>query len=148
MPTLKHPHVERFAQALFLAANNGQYARYAAAKEVGYAPSTARVLAARPDVKARVEELKEAAAKGVVNTVHDRLELLTKIARHEIEIPVSAGHVISAIAEQNKMEGSYAPVKSQIDITEKVMNIVFVLPSGTKVTPKELAEGQVKGGSE
>lgn len=41
----------------------------------------------------------------------------------------------------DRVEGKVAD-RHEMNIIEKVMNIVFVLPSGTKVTPKELAEGQ------
>ena len=83
-------------------------------------------MAARPEVKARIEELKELSAITTINTVNKRLEILSQIANHEIEAPVTAGHVIMAISEHNKMEHTY-----EIAPTVNV-KIAFVVGKGYK----------------
>ncbi len=104
MPTLANPRLERFAQALLMTL--GQYPAKAG-KAVGYTPATARSMAARPEVKARVQELKELSAVVVIADEQERRRILTTIARHPIETPVSAGHQIAAVSEMNKMEHIY-----------------------------------------
>lgn len=47
---------------------------------------------------------------------------------------------IQAIAELNKMEGEYAAEKHEV-LTEVIHRMVFILPDGTEVTPKELSSG-------
>ena len=69
-----------------------------------------------------------------VAIVVDRLKLLSEIARHRIEAPVTAGHRIAAIAELNKLEGSYPPERHLI-AGEVVLRIVRdELPAGTSNT--------------
>ena len=108
MPALKNPRIERFAQALFTSDK-----RYPASAglTVGYCPAYSRSLAARPDVRMRLEELKEASASKLTMSVKEREERLSEIARQKIDVPVTAAQVTGAIAELNKMGGDYAPEK-------------------------------------
>ena len=75
-----------------------------------------------------------------VAITRERLQLLTSIARHNIELPVSAGHITGAVAEMNRMEHIYEerPIAPGL-----IQNFVFVLPDGTKVTPKALIDGSI-----
>ena len=71
---------------------------------------------------------------------YKRKEVLAEIALHRTETPVSAGHRIAAIKEINLMEHIYDG--SQPLAGEIINNFVFVLPSGTKITPRALIEGE------
>lgn len=134
MPTLKHPRLERFAQALF--ANNSKFVSEAG-KVVGYTPGLSRAMAARPDVKMRVEELKQLSANAVIANESERRAVLTKIIRHDIELPVSAGHITQAIAEINKMEHIYQDAPGNQD--NRTLNII-VLNKETKGLIAGIAE--------
>ncbi len=75
----------------------------------------------------------------------ERIELLSKIARREIEMPVSAGHIVSAISEINKMlEKQEQP---QISQDNRTLNIIVIdseakeLISKVKERTQKLIEG-------
>ena len=109
--------------------------------KAGYSPDSqvAQVIATenlrKPLIVARLAAL-EATRPPSVATVHatvsERLELLTKIARHEIETPVSPGHITQSIAELNKMEHIYETGGNIRDI-----NVIFVIGKGYKDVPLE-----------
>lgn len=69
----------------------------------------------------RLNELRATIASPAIATVTERLEILTKIANHAIEMPVSASHVIQAISEHNKMEHIYEPETRNVYQDIKVM---------------------------
>ena len=98
--------------------------------QAGYSPNFASENAANllknTKVQERLAQLQasipptEAQAIAIVS---ERLRLLTEIARHGIETPVSPGHKIMAVAEINKMLGDYAPERHAF-IGEVTLRIV------------------------
>ncbi len=110
-----------------------------------YAPAIIDIhacqLAAQDKVKVRIAELSALADERAVAPVAERRELLSKIARHPIEMPVSAGHKLAAIAELNKMGGDYAPERKQVDLN---VDVHFVIGKGygqvVDSTAKELTD--------
>jgi phage terminase small subunit len=108
MPVLKNARHESMAQAL--AKGKTADEAYALA---GYKPDrgNASRLTANDSIRARVEEIKARAAEKAEWTAADRLSALKDIFDREAEgDPRTA---IAAIAEANKMQGSYAPVKRE-----------------------------------
>lgn len=104
--------------------------------------------AKQQEIKARVAELDTAAAiearKKAIMTADERKEYLTKLVNGEIkakrpfviggkimEYPEEPTHSdrIKAIAELNKMEGDYAPVKSEVNIPS-LQNIIMIPQPG------------------
>ena len=83
----------------------------------GYSPKTAGVIGYetlnKPQIVERLSELSESVT--VINRFEneaialkeERMRLLSEIAKHKVETPVSAGHRIQAISELNKMEHIY-----------------------------------------
>ena len=61
---------------------------------------------------------------------HERLVILSEIAKHQIESAVSAGHKIAAIREANLMEGVYQEALSGYN-DNRTTNII-VLDGSTK----------------
>ena len=59
----------------------------------------------------RLYKLAEAPLISNVANLDERMAILAEIARHKIELPVSAGQKLAAVAEMNKVEGTYAPTK-------------------------------------
>lgn len=111
MPVLKNAKHEAFAQAV--AKGKTQDEAYAA---IGFKPhrQNAHRLMTRDDVKARVLEIKNRVAEKAEWSAADRLAMLKRIATaHEKK---DARVAVSATAEANKMQGSYAPVKQEIDL--------------------------------
>lgn len=98
--------------------------------KAGYSPHLASThttnILRNAKVQARLQQLQAEIVPDpeiVKAVIREKLEILTEIARHGIEMPVSAGHKITAIAEMNKMEGHYAPEKHAIigDITIRII---------------------------
>lgn len=90
----------------------------------------------KPAIVARLQELHAETvpcpeiANAAVAVVKERLQILTRIARHKIETPVSAGHINQSIAELNKMEHIYEPGGNIRDV-----NVVFIIGRGYKDVP-------------
>ena len=99
-----------------------------AAIEAGYSPKTADVIAVenlrKPSIAARIEALREGVVNNAYANYEERLKILTKIARHDAETPVSPGHITQAVSELNKMEHIY-----ETGATRDV-NVVFVIGKG------------------
>ena len=108
MPVLKNARHEAFAQALA----KGMTATDAYA-EAGYKGdrTAASRLSTNVNVGQRVSEIKNRVAEKAEWTAADRLSALKSIFDREAE--KDARVAISAIAEANKMQGSYAPVKRE-----------------------------------
>lgn len=128
---------EAFCVNYFLKKNATQ-----AAIAAGYSKNSAGVIGEenlrKPEIQERLKELNDAAvipAEVAVASVIERKQLLTAIARHNIEKPVTAGHVIAAAKELNLMEHVYEDRGTGNEI---VNNFLFVLPDGRKLTPGEL----------
>lgn len=108
MPVLKNARHEAFAQALSTGMSRDQ-----AYAKAGFKPhrQNAHRLMTKDDIQRRVEELTEKAADKAEWTAADRLVSLKSIFDREAEKDPRTG--ISAIAEANKMQGSYAPSKHE-----------------------------------
>lgn len=108
MPVLKNARHEAFAQALA----KGMTATDAYA-EAGYKGdrTAASRLSTNVNVSQRVSEIKNRVAEKAEWTAADRLSALKTIFDSHAE--KDARVAISAIAEANKMQGSYAPVKRE-----------------------------------
>lgn len=108
MPVLRNAKHEAFAQAL--AKGRSQEDAYA---DAGFKPhrQNASRLMTNDDVRRRVEEIKGRIAEKAEWTAADRLSALKTIFDSHAE--KDARVAISAIAEANKMQGSYAPVKRE-----------------------------------
>ncbi|MCF6371068.1 terminase small subunit [Rhizobium halophilum] len=108
MPVLKNARHETVAQAL--AQGKTAIEAYAAA---GFKPnrSHASRLVAKGNIRARVEEIKGRVAEKAEWTAADRLQALKTIFDSHAE--KDARVAISAIAEANKMQGSYPPQKRE-----------------------------------
>ena len=89
----------------------------------------------------------ELAEKNILSTA-ERMEMLSKIAKGEVKIKkpfVIAGKIMEypsepdhadrtkAIAELNKMDGSYAPAKTETTITDTRPPSTVTMPDGTKI---------------
>ena len=124
---------DAFCNFVFLSHNATQ-----SAKDAKYSPRTAYIqgfeLLRNPKIQARLAVLQQAAippeavANAAIALVSERMALLSAIARHKVEIPVSAGHKVTAIAELNKMEGAYPPEKHIV----ANYNVRFVIGKGYK----------------
>lgn len=112
----------------------------AAAKIAGYSPKTAYSIGQRllknVEIQRRLAVLQSAVTNAVIAAPSRRLEILTKIAEHKIETPVSAGHITQAVSEMNKMEHIYEPGGNIRDV-----NVVFVIGRGYANQP-QLKEGK------
>jgi len=106
VPVLRNAKHEAFAQAL--AKGRSQEDAYA---DAGFKPhrQNASRLMTNDDVRRRVEEIKGRIAEKAEWTAADRLSALKSIFDREAE--KDARVAISAIAEANKMQGSYAAAK-------------------------------------
>ena len=116
MPPLKNPRRERFCLEYVRTGNATQ-----SWISAGYAPANAdghaAVAVVNRSIKARIAELRkplEAGAHTDILSIAERKELLSALGKRKPEVPISAGHVLGAIAELNKMEGTYAPMKQDI----------------------------------
>jgi phage terminase small subunit len=109
MPVLKNTRHEAFAQAL--AKGMTATDAYAAAGYKGDRTAASR-LSTNVNVSQRVGEIKSRVAEKAEWTAADRLSALKSIFDREAE--KDARVAISAIAEANKMQGSYAPSKSEL----------------------------------
>lgn len=108
MPVLRNSKHEAFAQAL--AKGGTADDAYAAA---GFSPhrSNAARLSAKDSIRARVAEIKSRVADKAEWSAADRLIALKAI--YDASAKEDRRTAISAIAEANKMQGSYAPSKHQ-----------------------------------
>ena len=83
-----------------------------AAIKAGYSKNTAVVIASQNltklNVKNRLQELRDKTESSKVMNIRERKEVLTLIGRF------GGKSSIGAIAELNKMDGAYAPIKSEI----------------------------------
>lgn len=108
MPVLKNARHEKFALALA----NGKTATDAY-EEAGYKPDRhhAARLATKGHITTRIEEIKSRVAEKAEWTAADRLISLKSI--HDASLSEDRRTAIAAIAEANKMQGSYAPTKQE-----------------------------------
>ena len=123
MPVLENPRHEQFAQSLAAGLSQRKAYRAAYPSSVKWKDTTVDAkacnLAKTDKVKARYEELKEAAANaagGAVMTRNEKRELLAKMAR-DIELPIADRQ--RAIDLDNKMEDEYT---SNVKLSGNVNN--------------------------
>lgn len=138
MPVLKNARHEKFAQALA----SGKTATEAMEASGFSDPRNSTRLTKNDEIAARVEEIKSRASEKAEWTAADRLLALKEI--FDISVKDDARVAISAIAEANKMQGSYAPVKqdhTSSDGSMKPPTLIQIVPvasnndhSPTKVT--------------
>ena len=64
---------------------------------------------------------------------HERLVILSEIAKHQIESAVSAGHKIAAIREANLMEGVYQEATTGY-IDNRTVNIIVSSDKAKELT--------------
>jgi len=113
MPILKNSRHEKFCLALVRGMSQTD-----AAIEAGYSPKWAVTMAHRLSRKdyiiKRREELSKLAQSKTIMTVKQRKERLSELAKEPIKQPATAREVVQSIAELNKMEGEYAPTKTEL----------------------------------
>lgn len=125
MPKLSG-RIEEFCHKMLISSS-----QTAAARESGYslksAANKASDLMRRPEVIDRIKELRDkqdrALIKANIADIKERQERLTELVRNDVKTDVSSMDVTRAIAELNKMDGSYAPEKHAVlgDILIKVV---------------------------
>lgn len=125
LPPLTNPRQEKFCIEYFRMLGIGKPNATQAALLAGYSLKTAggvgNVNLHRPYMAKRIEELKRAAAKGVVADAQERMEKLTELVRHEpLPENISGRDRVLAVSELNKMDGSYAPERKHIDVSVDV----------------------------
>ena len=112
-----------------------------AAIRAGYSPKQAHCIASlnldKPAIKARIAEIREKALlteDKLVEAIGDnklianegeRKGILTGIARHPIEKPVTAGHKIAAIEEMDKLDHLYE-MRPEVNVDNRQVNIYVV----------------------
>lgn len=114
------------------------FTRYWNAARTRYQEATERTKKALEGV--RIAEEKKALKKAIMGK-HERMEILTKIARQELlfekEVPSKGGAMLlnaipdytdikAAIAELNKMDGEYAPIRKDITTEDKSPKKIIV----------------------
>ncbi len=102
----------KFVLNLFSGMSQVEAYRQAGYEAVEDAVSAASHLADDFNVIQSLAFLRQVAVAGTCAPVSEIKERLSQIVRHGIEMPVSAGHIIAASDQLNKLEGSYAPTKS------------------------------------
>lgn len=95
-------------------------------------------LAHSTKVKLRLAELRDAAASPLIMSETKRKELLSAQAERPITTMGTGKERVLAIKELNLMEKVYEAPRDPG--TTVIQNFLFVLPDGTKVSPKELRE--------
>lgn len=122
MTPLVNNQWEKFCLAYF----EGRNAKNAAIK-AGYSVKAARQIASRlltkADIVVRLQELQGKAASAKIMSVIERKERLTEIAKGEKE-------TVRAIAELNKMEGEYAPIRTEITGKDGAPLVCFTIGQG------------------
>jgi phage terminase small subunit len=123
MPPLKNGRHERFCLEIV-----DGCAQTEAARRSGYAvnnPIVTYRLINYPDVQARIKELREATASIKVLSIIQRKERLSFIAQAK---DAKYREAIEAIAELNKMDGAYAPARSETNFQSMaVKKIIYRL---------------------
>lgn len=109
MPVLKNTKYEAFAQGL--AAGKSQDAAYADAGFKAHRQNASRLMT-KDDVRRRVEEIKARVSEKAEWSAAERLASLKAI--HDASLAEDRRTAIAAIAEANRMNGSYAPSKSEV----------------------------------
>ena len=117
MPQLEDSRQERFSYEIVCGCSHAE-----AARRAGYSEKSARrqayMLLRKEHIASRVAELRGETASARIMSLLERKAALSDIVRNEqANRPLAA---IAAIAELNRMEGSYAPAKMETT-SEKVV---------------------------
>ena len=136
------PKQDAFCAFYFTSRNATQ-----SAIKAGYSPHKITFhsynLLANVSIKARLAELQAAVipTEAQVYASYDkRLGILTKIAEHDIETPVSAGHITQAVSEMNKMEHIYSDLPQGLQ-DNRTINI-YITGDGAKEKLEQLLAGE------
>ena len=95
----------------------------------------ASILVNKPEIKARLEELRKGPENEAIATVEERKEKATEVIRKELPKKVTARERIMAISELNKMEKIYTEKEPAGEVYQ---TFFFILPDGTRVLPNQL----------
>ena len=139
-PLINTQH-EAFAQFIFQGYNNTQAAKLAKYKEKSAYAMGSRLLK-KVEIVDRISQLSNAMAKSNIGTREERETILTEIYKNKREDPRVK---ISSIDTHNKMDRLYTPDITQVtQRSEGPLTLVFVLPDGTKLSPK-LTQPYIEG---
>jgi len=135
---LKNIRQELFCLAIFKGMTQTD-----AAIKAGYSKPRARCtgyrLATYGHITARILELGEEIKTDAIMPVKERKERLSQLAREDVRQPLTCKEVVLSVAELNKMDHIYTqPVTEQKVI---VQTSIFILPSGERLTARQLKEG-------
>jgi hypothetical protein len=137
MPPLKNDRYERYCQELVQGCTQMDAARRAGFK-VAADRSRGSRLAQRDDIRGRMAELREEMTSEITASVIERKIKLSGLIRDPDTRP---GILIAAIAEMNRMEGSYAPAKIETDSRSVTIKRIIVhepyAPGEAKIKPYE-----------
>ncbi len=97
----------------------------------------------KPYIMKRKQEILAKTERETVLSLIERKEKLSNIVRHSIEMPVSAGHIIAAADQLNKLDGSYPPEKHAVigDILIEVIHRDVKETDANKTSQDRLSEG-------
>jgi phage terminase small subunit len=139
LPTLKNSQHEKLVYEIASGCSHAE-----AARRAGYSPRWGKYhvhnILARQDVAARLEELREITDSERVMSIIERKKELTRIAKNmEKKKPQIA---ITAIAELNKMDGAYAPEKSESNNQSvSIKEIIYHMGEDDGSNPLALPQG-------
>ena len=133
MPPLKNIKHEKFCLELFSGCTEREAALRAGYQSDKPENSNAGRLMHCRDIVARLKELQEAVVTDKTMSIIERKERLASIARTEEGI--KPAEAIAAIAELNKMEGSYALVKMESKSEAVVIKTIVMHPDYGPLEP-------------
>lgn len=139
MPPLKNPRREAFCIEYVRTGNATQSAITAR-----YSAKTARAIASeiltKPDIKARIAELRQLPEDARIMDVAERRKVLSDLAQCQpLPDEVSPRERIAAIAELNKMGGNYPPEKHMV-AERIVFEVVYREPPRLAGTSTEIID--------
>ena len=129
--------MEGFAQDLFLGLKEiDAYKRHYSTKNrsINALYVDACRLAAHPKIVLRLAELRNCVTAKNKATIEERYEILSEIARKDIERPISAGQKVAAIKEINLMDNLYSQTVNYNDIKVLIVREA----QGLKSSPPEI----------
>ena len=128
MPQLKNIRHERFCQEVAAGKSQIEAARAAGYAEISIKTSP-YVLIKRPEVIARIKELRDLTFTENIMSIIERKEKLSNIARNG-----GSYSAIAAIAELNKMDGAYPPTRIESAREEVIVkSLTYFAPDGTRL---------------
>ena len=140
------PKQERFAQ--LVAAGATQIQAY---RDAGYSFNNASLnglyvnasaLANNTKVALRITQLRAPSARPAEASIAERREVLASIIRDDHRTPLTAKEKIYAIAELNKLDGSY-PAEKHAILKDVRISVVYENRTGGASTPKPQPQQQI-----